>query len=874
MPGAAAAVARPGAGRVAPTALGLRIGEPTRAESLPASRAPFSDGPSRLGDFALEVGWRAAGEVARATLRVRNAGTEIRRVEAVLLGLEWTGALPSVLRYLKNGWQSWSYTGSLPLDAREAPGSPASPWLRGLHHAVGAHPADRAGWQESHLVMALGGSPGPVCCVGVCERGQSFAVIYARRDAGALRIEVEWRVDADLAPGAALDLEPLCVSLGDDASALLESWAEEYGRGASARVSRPFVAGWCSWYYAFHDVREDDVLRNLDALAAARGEIPVDVVQLDDGYQRAVGDWRETNPKFPRGLAPLAEAIRAAGFAPGLWTAPFCAVRESELFAKHPDWLLRAADGSGELLRGFLHPAWSADASVYVLDASRPDVVAHLEELFAALAGMGFQYLKLDFLYAQALAAASADPSVGRAARLRRGLEAIRAGAGEEAFLLGCGCPLGAAVGVVDGMRIGPDVAPHWLPESTLHIPGLEETMPATRSALRSALARAWMHRRLWSNDPDCLLARSADTRLSLDERCALAAVVATTGSVAVFSDDLSRLGVAERRLVAATLRCGHATDTAGLPGRVRVPDLLAEENPARAVASDGADAVLALVNAGEQAREVQIVDAPEAAAALAIESCTGEGEIHESRLALPPRSGRLVRVRRRCPLAVFCDFDGTFSMQDVGATIAARHGGPRRPAVWARYERGEIRAWDYNLEILDGLALPERELEAFLQGEVTLDPGARGLLSWCEARGVPFRVLSDGFDWNLNRLQAIHAVRFAYTANHLRYERGRWRIRAGRPDASCGCGTGTCKGGYIRSFRASHPGARLVHIGNGRVSDTCGALTADVAFAKDSLAAELTRRGVAFHPFTTLRDVIPGLEALLARRDEAPRPR
>jgi len=113
-----------------------------------------------------------------------------------------------------------------------------------------------------------------------------------------------------------------------------------------------------------------------------------------------------------------------------------------------------------------------------------------------------------------------------------------------------------------------------------------------------------------------------------------------------------------------------------------------------------------------------------------------------------------------------------------------------------------------------------------------------------------------------------IHRVRFAYTANHLRYERGRWRIRAGRPDAECGCGTGTCKGGAIREFRKSHPGAVLVHVGNGRVSDMCGALEADVVFAKDSLAVELTRRGVAFHAFESLHDVIPGLEELLPSRD------
>ncbi len=225
--------------------------------------------------------------------------------------------------------------------------------------------------------------------------------------------------------------------------------------------------------------------------------------------------------------------------------------------------------------------------------------------------------------------------------------------------------------------------------------------------------------------------------------------------------------------------------------------------------------------------------------------------------------------VSPRIQLAVFCDFDGTFSVQDVGATLAQRHVGERRPATWARYERGEITAWQYNLEILDGMALPRPILEEFLES-VELDAGARDLVAWCESHAVPFRVLSDGFDLNLDRLQEIHSLRFAYEANHLHYEDDAWQIAAGFPNPACGCGTGTCKRGRIEAFRREHPGATLTHVGNGRVSDLCGALAADVAFAKGSLAEEMTRRSAAFEPFETLRDVIPPLERLLAAAAKA----
>jgi 2,3-diketo-5-methylthio-1-phosphopentane phosphatase len=213
----------------------------------------------------------------------------------------------------------------------------------------------------------------------------------------------------------------------------------------------------------------------------------------------------------------------------------------------------------------------------------------------------------------------------------------------------------------------------------------------------------------------------------------------------------------------------------------------------------------------------------------------------------------------------VFCDFDGTFARQDVGSTIARTWLPERRAALWQRFERGELRAWEYNLALLDGFRLGEAELDAFLH-TVELDAGAAELVAWCEANGVPFRVLSDGFDRNLDRVQQLTGVRFAYDANRLWFERGAWRIAPGAPDPTCTCGTGVCKRSRIAAFRAAHPGARVVHVGDGRVSDLCGALAADVVFAKHTLAEELAQRGLAFEPFGDLRAVVDGLARLLAQ--------
>ncbi len=215
-------------------------------------------------------------------------------------------------------------------------------------------------------------------------------------------------------------------------------------------------------------------------------------------------------------------------------------------------------------------------------------------------------------------------------------------------------------------------------------------------------------------------------------------------------------------------------------------------------------------------------------------------------------------------PLAVFCDFDGTFSVQDVGSTIARKHLAERREALWKRLANGELTPWSYNVELFEGFAFGAAELEGFL-ATIRLDPGARELVTWCSERDVPFRILSDGFDWNLDWLKRRHEIAFEYDANHLELRGDRWSIAPGYPDPTCVCGTGVCKRARIREFRAAHPGRATVHVGNGRVSDLCAALTVDYAFAKDTLAEELNQRGEPFESFETLHDVVAALDRIAA---------
>ena len=142
---------------------------------------------------------------------------------------------------------------------------------------------------------------------------------------------------------------------------------------------------------------------------------------------------------------------------------------------------------------------------MYGLDTTHPGVAAHLEAVAAAVVDAGFPYLKLDFTFSPSVDGGYVDPARTPAERVRDGFAAIRRGAGPDAFLLGCGVPLANVVGLVDANRIGPDVAPTWsLDPSAEVVAGYLGSQPATAHAFTNTLTRAYMHRRLWLNDPDC----------------------------------------------------------------------------------------------------------------------------------------------------------------------------------------------------------------------------------------------------------------------------------------------------------------------------------------------------------------------------------
>ncbi len=360
-------------------------------------------------------------------------------------------------------------------------------------------------------------------------------------DAGLDRFEALCSCDgAELKNGGRIESEALAVMEGPDVEAMLEAFADRWAAEMSARrVFADPPVGWCSWYCFFDKVTLDGVLANADWFAAHRAGVfgGVKVIQLDDGYQSALGDWFDANGKFPGGLEAFAGGVKARGFVPAVWVGPFMVEENSRLFAVHPDWMVKGPDG------GPASPlSWRGGRRVYVLDATNPEVQRHLERLFGRIRSLGIDYVKLDFCMIECSVAGARyhDPSATRAQALRRGLEAIRRGFGDDGFILACTTPFASAVGIADAMRSSTDITPYWEPEGKWHAEA-----PTVPNVVRNVICHGYMNGRLWINDPDTLIVRDDATKLTGNEVRLWADAVAFAGGSLFLSDDFPSLSSA-----------------------------------------------------------------------------------------------------------------------------------------------------------------------------------------------------------------------------------------------------------------------------------------------------------------------------------------
>ena len=291
--------------------------------------------------------------------------------------------------------------------------------------------------------------------------------------------------------------------------------------------------GYTSWYNYYQNINEEIILRDLDALDSR-----FQLFQIDDGYETYVGDWLDVDPKkFPNGLEPIVKKIHEKGLKAGLWLAPFVAETESKLFKTRPE--LFKKDKHGKPLRTGV--GWSGQ---YSLDIEKEEAVKYIKTCLKHYLDMGFDFFKLDFLYA----INNGKNSYSRASISEKGYQLLRDILGDK-LILGCGAIPSSSIHHFDYIRVGMDLTLDYEGGFYDKIKPCYE-YPSTRNTLQNTIYRSFMGQRLFGNDPDVFLLRDDNTSLSLEQRRSVTTINALFGDLLMCSDNIATYNEEQKKIL------------------------------------------------------------------------------------------------------------------------------------------------------------------------------------------------------------------------------------------------------------------------------------------------------------------------------------
>ena len=341
------------------------------------------------------------------------------------------------------------------------------------------------------------------------------------------------------------DLRGLHLRAGETITVLDYCFAPDYESGVKlfrsqlSQKSFERIFGYTSWYNYYQNINEAQILRDLDAL-----DDRFNLFQIDDGYETFVGDWMNVDPqKFPNGLAPIVEKIHAKGLKAGIWLAPFVAERKSAVFRNHPEWF--RCGRFGRPIR--CGSNWSG---FYALDLENEEARNHIEKSLRYFSDLGFDFFKLDFLYAANL---PAYPGKTRCMVAEEAYAFLRRILGEK-LILGCGATIFNCAGKFDYLRVGPDVSLQF--DDVWFMRAMHRERISTKVTLQNTVYRSFFNNVLFGNDPDVFILREKNVLLSNEQKRALLTLNALFGNVMMTSDNLADYNAEQAEQLRAALNC------------------------------------------------------------------------------------------------------------------------------------------------------------------------------------------------------------------------------------------------------------------------------------------------------------------------------
>lgn len=476
----------------------------------------FKDGNS--GDFTFSISEQKESDICI----IKGYLTAHKHIEPVWLDVTIPVEL-SGLSFYANGFQSWSESPLIDKNKKmknlwSLPANLFRLKYYGDYHFN--HRVKDSKKAYSHLYIDLISEAGTKLFIGDLKPYDSYTMFLAdyRNNIITAGSDLEGIM---LDEGDSMEIFSVCVSKDAD------TW---FGVLGIERLKAGKLTGWTSWYNYYTKITEYILESNMKALSKAN--TPMDVFQIDDGYFTHVGDWLESNDRFPGGMKAVADKIKKHGWTAGLWSAPFITDNKSSIFNEKSGWIVKTSDGKLQIA-GW-NPNWNG--VFYSLDIYNEEFREYLRAAYdTSVNEWGYGFLKLDFLYAAGLQPREGKTRCMIMADAMDFLLEITQGA----KILACGVPIAPAMGKCHYCRIGGDISHGW-EDGFLKTINYRERV-STVSSLGNTRSRYFLNGRAFLNDPDVFILRdSKEIKLTDEQKEILFSTNLSKSGLVFFSDDIS----------------------------------------------------------------------------------------------------------------------------------------------------------------------------------------------------------------------------------------------------------------------------------------------------------------------------------------------
>lgn len=197
--------------------------------------------------------------------------------------------------------------------------------------------------------------------------------------------------------------------------------------------------------------------------------------------------------------------------------------------------------------------------------------------------------------------------------------------------------------------------------------------------------------------------------------------------------------------------------------------------------------------------------------------------------------------------------------MRDTVDALLSELADPAWEEIEALWEEGKISSRECMARqvalIRGGWPAIKAELD-----RMTISPGLKEFVSWCQTKNISFSIVSDGLDRVIQYLLERHEIKVdRIYANHLiEAADGSLSLQSSNGPRLMQCQSGVCKCMIANGVSSV---VKKVIIGDGR-SDFCWAKEADILFAKSKLIDFCQKENLVHNSFSDFHDIRAALEA------------